>query len=266
MLLDAGELVTFYASPLGRMVRRLVGARLRAVWPRCGGQTVVGHGYATPYLGHFQAARHLVGVMPASQGAVRWPTDRPGRVVLAENDQIPLPDESVDRLLAVHSLEGATDPRHQLREFWRVLRAEGRLTVVVPNRRGVWARVDATPFGSGRPYSRGQLDRLLRDALFHPMQSRGALYMPPLAPRLLLAGGSTVERIGSSVWPGFSGVVIVEASKQLMAPLGGGRTAPAAAVLETADRATPVSRKSDKMRARHEIAAASADRDPWDQQ
>ncbi len=235
MLLDARELVTFYASPLGRMARRLVGARLRAAWPHCTGLTVIGHGYATPYLGHFRDAYHLAGVMPAAQGAVSWPSERPSQVVLAENDQIPLADESVDRLIAVHSLESATDPRRQLREFWRVLKGEGRLMVVVPNRRGVWARIDATPFGSGRPYSAGQLDRLLRDAQFFPAAARGALFMPPIGQRLVLHGAPSIERVGAVGWPAFSGLVIVEAGKQLASPLGGGHAAPVATQLETAD-------------------------------
>jgi alpha-ketoglutarate-dependent 2,4-dichlorophenoxyacetate dioxygenase len=47
---------------------------------------------------------------------------------------------------------------------------EGRLLLIVPNRRGIWARLDSTPFGHGRPYSRGQLERLLGDALFTPLE------------------------------------------------------------------------------------------------
>lgn len=242
MLLDASELVRFYNTDLGRMVRRLVGARLAASWPHVAGQTVVGHGYAVPYLGHFRSARHLAGVMPAAQGAVRWPSEMPSQVVLAENDQIPLPDASVDRLLAIHSLESATDPRRQLREFWRVLSGEGRLMVVVPNRRGIWARIDTTPFGSGRPYSRGQLDQLLRDALFHPLAARGALHMPPVAPRTLLRLAPSVERVGATLWPAFSGIVIVEATKQLMAPISGGAGAPVAATLEAVGASNGTSR------------------------
>jgi len=235
MLLDAGELVTFYKTPLGIMARRLVGARLRKIWPRADGLTIAGHGFAVPYLAHFRSARHLVAVMPAAQGAVRWPPERPSQVVLAENDQIPLPDASVDRLIAVHSLESATDPRRQLREFWRVLKGEGRLIIIVANRRGVWARVDTTPFGSGRPYSRTQLDKLLTDGLFQPTGWQGALYAPPVSIRALIHASTTFERVGSMAWPAFSGVVIVEASKQLMAPIGGAPAVAAAAKLETVD-------------------------------
>ena len=59
------------------------------------------------------------------------------------------------------ALETAERVRPLLREMWRVLAPEGRLILVVPNRRGVWARLDKTPFGQGRPYSRRQLEALL---------------------------------------------------------------------------------------------------------
>ena len=39
--------------------------------------------------------------------------------------------------------------RDQLREIWRVLAAGGRVILVVPNRAGIWARTEATPFGHG---------------------------------------------------------------------------------------------------------------------
>ena len=45
--------------------------------------------------------------------------------------------------------------------------AGGRLLIVVPNRRGVWARSDTTPFGHGRPYSRSQITHLLARGLVH---------------------------------------------------------------------------------------------------
>ena len=89
---------------------------------------------------------------------------------LVEEDRLPLADGSVDRLLAVHCLETAERVRPLLREMWRVLAPEGRLMLVVPNRRGVWARLDKTPFGQGRPYSRRQLEALLIEALFTPLR------------------------------------------------------------------------------------------------
>jgi hypothetical protein len=56
--------------------------------------------------------------------------------------------------------------------------------VIAPNRRGIWARLDRTPFGSGRPYTMSQLSRLLRDEQFTPVGTGTALFIPPArAPR-----------------------------------------------------------------------------------
>jgi SAM-dependent methyltransferase len=112
-----------------------------------------------------------------------------------------------------------------LREMWRVLTPEGRLLLVVPNRRGVWARLDTTPFGVGRPYSRGQLEALLTDALFTPLQWTSALHMPPIDRQWLLRWATMFERVGARLWPGFAGVIIVEARKELMGALPAPATA-----------------------------------------
>ena len=129
---------------------------------------------------------------------------------------LPLADASVDRLLAVHCLETCERVGPLLREIWRVLTPEGRVLLIVPNRRGIWARLDTTPFGHGRPYSRGQLERLLNDALFSPLEWTSALFMPPIDRKWLVRWSTAFERVGARLWPGFAGVIIVEARKELM--------------------------------------------------
>jgi SAM-dependent methyltransferase len=115
----------------------------------------------------------------------------------------------------VHSLEFAESPRETLKELWRILAPGGRLVIVVPNRTGVWARMEHTPFGSGRPYSRGQLTALLRETNFTPGASAEALFFPPSKLRTVLKLRRAFERIGRTLWPAFSGVIIVEAQKRL---------------------------------------------------
>jgi hypothetical protein len=89
--------------------------------------------------------------------------------------------------------------------------------LVVPNRRGVWARLDNTPFGQGRPYSRRQLEALLIEALFTPLDWSGALYLPPMGRQMLLRSATAWERVGAALSPAFSGVIIAEAPR-LMSP------------------------------------------------
>jgi len=141
----------------------------------------MGLGFAVPYLGTFRGeAARLGALMPASQGAVAWPASGNGHTVMVEEAMLPLPDASIDRCSPCIAWRPPNGPEALLREMWRVLTPEGRLLLIVPNRRGGWARMDSTPFGHGRPYSRGQLERLLTDSLFTPIEWTNALYMPPL--------------------------------------------------------------------------------------
>ena len=97
----------------------------------------------------------------------------------------------------------------------RVLAAGGRLLAIIPNRRGVWARTDATPFGHGRPYSRGQITNLLRETWFTPTGWGEALYVPPIARTWFLRSAVAWERAGATISAPFAGVHLVEATKQV---------------------------------------------------
>jgi SAM-dependent methyltransferase len=223
MHLDVLDLRDFYNRPLGSFVRRVLTQRIRARWRSANGSQLMGLGFAAPYLGQFRGeAARLGALMPANQGALVWPATGDVNTVLVDEAMLPLADASVDRLLAVHCLEAAEAARPLLREIWRVLAPEGRLLLLVPNRRGVWARLDTTPFGHGQPYSRGQLERLLRDALFTPIEWTAALYMPPLDRPWAVRWATVFERVGARLWPGFAGVIIVEARKELMGALPAG--------------------------------------------
>jgi SAM-dependent methyltransferase len=153
--------------------------------------------------------------MPAELGAIPWPEQGQSLTVLIEETGLPLDDESADRLLLVHMLEWSEKSRELLRELWRVLKPNGRLLMIVPNRRGLWARVDTTPFGYGSPFSRTQLNKLLKECFFSPEDWDYALYMPPFNWRVLLRWPVFWERLGLVLWPTFSGVILVEATKQV---------------------------------------------------
>ncbi len=219
MWADVVDLNEFYQSRLGQVARRMIRRRIRAIWPDLRGLTVVGLGYATPYLRAVRdEAARAVAVMPAQQGVLRWPTDQASLVTLADETELPFADVSVDRLLMVHAVECSERLRDMMREAWRVLSGSGRLLVIVPNRTGIWARVESTPFGLGHPYSQGQIRRLLRDCLFTPMQTRRALFVPPTRRRMILHSAPALENLGARWAPAVAGVLMIEAAKQIYAP------------------------------------------------
>jgi SAM-dependent methyltransferase len=214
--MDVVDLRNFYAQRLGVVARRFIGRGIRARWPDTRTMRVLGVGYATPYLGLFrEEAERCLAMMPAVQGVVRWPSTRPALTALVDEDELPLTDAAVDRVLLVHALEMSIDPAELLREAWRVLAAGGRLLAVVPNRRGLWARMDTTPFGHGRPYSRSQIINLLRDTWFTPTGWDEALYVPPVQRGWFLRTAVAWERTGATLSAPFAGVHIVEATKQV---------------------------------------------------
>ncbi len=216
MHMDIVDLRQFYATQLGVFAQKSIGQALAAVWRPLSDERLVGLGFTTPYLDQFRPdSERTLALMPARQGAVHWPFGEPCATALVFDEDLPLPDSSVDRMLLVHALEHCENASETLTEIWRVLAPGGRLVIVVPNRRGVWARVEQTPFGSGRPYTGGQLARLLREHMFTPTAWSDALHNPPSQNKFLLRAAPALERLGRRFAPAFAGVVVVEATKQL---------------------------------------------------
>src|SRR5215470_7033413 len=216
MSLDVIDLRAFYAQRLGIVARRVIGRGIRGRWNDTHGLRVLGIGYPTPYLGLFrEEAERCLAFMPAAQGVVKWPSARPTLAALVEEADLPLVDAAVDRVLIVHGLEMSDDVFALLREAWRGLAAGGRVLAVIPNRRGVWARMDNTPFGHGRPYSRTQITHLLRETWFTPTGWGEALYVLPIERKWFLRSAAAWERTGARLSAPFAGVHIVEATKQV---------------------------------------------------
>jgi SAM-dependent methyltransferase len=215
---DVVDFNRFYRSRLGQATAALVRTEIQAHWPVLPGSIVVGLGYATPYLDLWeQEASRVLALMPAHQGVTHWPAAAPNRVALADEAALPLDDLSVDRLLLVHAVENSEHLRAMMRECFRVLSGHGRLLAVVPSRRGIWARTERTPFGHGKPFTRSQMERLLRDSQFEAVSVTRALYMPPVEREFVLKAGGAVERFGKRFCERLGGALFVEAHKQVYA-------------------------------------------------
>src|SRR5438477_10425652 len=215
---DVVDLRDFYRTGLGQGARRMIRREIQRLWPDLDGMRLLGISYTPPFLSALSGdTERTVALMPALLGVLRWPSEGPNLATLAEEGELPFADYSIDRVLLVHALETSEEVGPMLKEIWRVLAGGGRLLIVVPNRRGIWARLDRTPFGSGRPYTMSQLSQLLRDEQFTPVGSDTALFIPPAKGRMIMRSAPAWQRIGRSWFPTFAGVLLVEATKQIYA-------------------------------------------------
>jgi SAM-dependent methyltransferase len=212
---DVLELREFYAQPLGRAAREALARKTAEAWGDAAGLDVLGLGYATPFLEGFTAARRLVAAMPAQQGVETWPADGRNRACLVDETALPFANALFDRVLVVHGLEEAEDPGAMLSEVGRVLAPSGRVIVGAAARGGLWSHAERTPLGHGRPFTRRQLEELIREAGLEPVAWSQALYVPPWRP--LMGWSDQFEQAGSRLWPGAAGLILLEAVKRTFA-------------------------------------------------
>ncbi len=195
MQLDARELLAFYDTPHGPgraaddpapgapAVAR--GRGVAACWLRfCDPlpESVPGRSRARRIGDACPAGRSPAG--PRDEGWWRWPKRMPCPF---RCDVRPDPGRA--------RLEGADSVRPLMRQLWRVLAPEGRILIVAPNRTSLWAQIERSPFAHGRPFHRGELDRLLKASMFEPLQWDSALYGPPLNGRRLVRSGMGWEKL-----------------------------------------------------------------------
>lgn len=209
---DVLELREFYAQPLGEAVRETLTRKVFETWGDAPGVDMLGLGYATPFLEPFLSARRVTAAMTAQQGVEPWPAHGRRRVALVDEASLPFPSAMFDRVLVVHGLEESDNPAAMLGEIGRVLSGSGRVIIAAAARGGLWSHAEKTPFGHGRPFTRGQLERLVRAADLEPTAWSQALYVPPWNP--LADFAETFEQVGSRIWPGAAGLILMEAVKR----------------------------------------------------
>ncbi|MBS0124775.1 methyltransferase domain-containing protein [Thetidibacter halocola] len=218
MHLDVQTLRDFYyRSALGRAAQKIIRDEVVRFWPETQGRTVAGYGFAVPLLRPFlKESRRVIALMPAPQGVMAWPGGGlPNVSVLCEETSWPLETGHVDRLVLMHGLETSERASELLDECYRVLGPGGEALFVLPNRSGLWARSDRTPFGYGRPYSLGQLETQLKRHDFVPEAHLSVLYQPPSTRRFWMRTAQLWEGTGRAI-PAImaGGVMLVLASKK----------------------------------------------------
>jgi SAM-dependent methyltransferase len=211
------EYQSFYCSYLGQKVRHTLLTHILEILPVVDKQNILGLGHAFPYVDMFLGKASRVIMAPSfAQGLIHaWPQESYSLTTRVDYKDLPFEDLFFDILIGVHFLENSQSITDHLREAWRVLKANGRFILIIPNRSGLWSRIDTTPFGHGQPYSQNQIINLLKLACFTPLSIRYALYTLPFPKSMLMKGWPLYEKIGNLVFKKYAGVMIIEVQKQV---------------------------------------------------
>jgi hypothetical protein len=149
------------AAFVGRGIRACLPTRARSVWS----------GSATQPLRLFARPNAASPSCPRRE-VMKWPSERPGLAALV--DELGATAGRRGRPGAARARSKWRTTRALLREVWRVLAAGGRMLAVVPNRRGLWARMDTT-FGHSRLFALADQLSFARDLVHADRMGRGAL-------------------------------------------------------------------------------------------
>ena len=224
---EVQQLSNFYSNTkLGRSVKKILSDKVFHFWPNSNGLTIAGYGFPLPVLGSLvENSKRSFVLMPQKQGVISWPPNKKNICLLCEETQWPISTGLIDRLVIMHGLETSENSRDLLLEIYRVLGPGGRALFIVPNRSGLWARRDHTPFALGRPYSLGQLERQVADCGLLPKAHHAALFFPPSEANFWQKFSPTWEAVGSKLSQHFAGgVLMLEVYKQIPAPIKPGLT------------------------------------------
>ncbi len=223
MAVDIVDLARFYETALGAHVSARLTREMAAAWTKADARdAVLAYGYGVPVAADLWPEADWRFLMPSQQGALskkNMSQEAPGPTILTHENAWPVRDDSINRMLVMHALEAANQPEKTVQEIYRVLVPNGRAMMIVPNRRGFWARSERTPFGTGRPYSAGQLRQLLRQNGLLPGRLRPVLLAPPGLSFLMPHYLRPASRLAAAIVPHIAGVWMMEAIKQVPAPL-----------------------------------------------
>lgn len=217
LVMDVLKLRDWYRTPTGHMVRRTLQPYFNNIWPNTVGKQILVIGYGCPYIGLTQREAHVFCAMLGEMGVIHWPDGKPNRAFITWGSELPLPDDSFDYILIIHGLEFCDSAKKTLHECNRVLKDDGRLLTIVPNRTSPWSRREISPLAKGHPYSVHQLHKLMRQTNFMPTHTEHALFTPPTRRNWILKTAQTLEKIGHRCLSLFGGFLIVEAKKDLYA-------------------------------------------------
>jgi len=139
--------------------------------------------------------------------------------VQGDSTSLPFKCNSIDTLLLGHALEFSRDPHQVLREAERILVSDGTIILCSFNPWSLWGLrrlfswQDMTPW-QGKFFSQTRIKDWLALLNFEVISTKRLVFRPPIHNEMWFQRFKWVERWGKRLWPFFSGVTILVATKR----------------------------------------------------
>lgn len=211
-MISTADLRKFYSSNYGKLISKEVKVILGALASLHKDKRSLIVGFGIPYFTEI-FKEHLL--MFAHVGIYPWPDQKNNIAILSHENEWPILEQEFDEIIIIHGLEYAYNPAEVMAECYRCLKAEGKLLIITPNRRSIWAHNDKTPLGCGQPYTLTQLEKMLHRENFIVTSVKRSLYQLPFNGVYGKIISFIFEKLAKRILQKFSGLVGVLAIKQI---------------------------------------------------
>lgn len=215
--MDILTLRDWYRTPTGHMARKYIAKAISGQWADISGKNILVVGYGAPYVKLWLKEAQVFCALPAKMGGIFWPNHAPNRAFLTWEHELPFADGTFDAILLMHSLEFTSDEDAFLWECNRVLKDDGNVLALVPNRVSAWSQREFSPLGMGRPFSYIQLRTAVQKASFMVKETDFALYTPPTDREWLHKYSNAFEKFGKRWFKPVGGVMLMNLRKDMHA-------------------------------------------------
>ncbi len=148
---DIQNIIAFYASEQGINAKQIITHHIKKYITPANNKCILGYGFCQPYIEQLEQLYphwHTLVFHAKKYGASYYHTapkkdleniqlqkTQYNASVLIDENHFPLAKNTIDIIFAIHSLEFSVNYRNVIAEMLRVLRPQGQIIVIIPNKR-----------------------------------------------------------------------------------------------------------------------------------
>ena len=217
MNLDFLNYQKFYNSSIGNLLAHHIELKLKKYCYLRDNQNIGCFGYSLPYLNFLENHNLVLSYCYSKRMGISKEDIFKLNKVLIDEDRIPFQDSYFDHAFLIHYLENTYNLQLSLREIWRTLAPEGKLYLIIPNKKSSWYLSSTSPFSSGSGFSKKQINNLLNDSFFEIQSIERLVYFPNKNFLIVRKYKDLIDKIGSLFLKYFNGVYLCIVKKKIYA-------------------------------------------------